>query len=224
MPVYFGIDPPRTQRGNTTKVSEALERKGIKLIRASPSELNILCFPLAITPVWSLICAFFSSLVYSIATAKTLGPNDDDQEVAESHPAPFPINLPPLAVALKSSNDRGHESLTSNGFEMVTIQGKDVYLNGSITKSQLRSISEDPSLSLNRFCYAPVGFCNLSSMSTALDLIALFSFAAQVLGLGVHGDHTGSEDIDEYDNILDGEDDPMDNDGKSPRDVAAPVF
>jgi hypothetical protein len=212
MPIYFGIDPPRTQRGNTTRVSEALERKGIKLIRASPSDLSILCFPTIFSPALALIYSFFSVILTSLAKSQTVGITDDDLEVAESHPDPFPIKLPPLAVALRSSNEHGHDVLSANGFELVSIQGKDVYLNGTITKEQLRTITETSSLDLNRICYAPVGFCNLSSMSTALDLIALFSFAAQALGVGIHGGESGSEEADDYDYIL-GDDISMEPEG-----------
>lgn len=217
MPVYFGIDPPRTQRGNTTRVSEALERKGIKLIRASPSDLSILCFPTVMTPFWAMLCSFFAVFCRSFAKKEVIAVNGSDCLIDDSHPTPFPMNLPPLAVALNSSNNDGHDTLTAAGFEMVTIQGKDIYLNGSITRLQLRSIAEDQSLDLNRICYAPVGFCNLSSMSTALDLVALFSFASQLLGFGIHGGPSGNEEVDDYDETLVADAEVKESDGNSSR-------
>lgn len=196
--LYFGHPIPTTQRGKMPQASPALEKKGIRLLRAPPSDIHIFGLPIALSTFWGLFLSIFSTVLYCLSekTIPSLAPTET--EIKTKHPDPLPFFLPPLCVALESLSQQGIEYLLKLGFEQTEIRGQTYFLNSSVDRNIISELlKRECPVRLQERCFSPFRFVNLSAMFSVLDLITWFSFAAQAMGFTVLDDK--SKDADNFD-------------------------
>lgn len=179
--IYFGY-PASQSNAKKVNVAPSLKEKGIELLRASPSSVQVICKPIVKSALWNIYIHHLSAILLSLSLGAPVSLLQEGFYVDSTCPNLLFINYPPLAIVVENLNQENRQWLIEEGFEEQEIRSTTTHIINNPSSDLLsRLASETCKIKFNKTCFAPYRVTNFKAISNFSMIRNLFSYLAMVL-------------------------------------------